>query len=216
MRLPDTWSRARVTLALTVANVAVFVLLGLLQLQYPAISWGAFVPARVADLTNGAGSAPLWLTPLTAAFLHANIIHLAFNLLILVFCGRPTEAVLGPVGFIILYLLGAYVAAATHYAIDPRSLSPMIGASGAISAVLGAYAILFGRNKVKVANPKLAVALNALWLMAAWIALQLIVVFTFAGFSGGTLQIAVGAHIGGFILGVALANPLLLLRYRKA
>ena len=48
------------------------------------------------------------------------------------------------------------------------------------------------------------------------IALQLIVVFTFAGFSGGTLQIAIGAHIGGFILGVALANPLLLLRYRKA
>jgi membrane associated rhomboid family serine protease len=216
MQLSTSWSRARVTLALTVANVAVFVLLGLLQLEYQAISWGAFVPARVGDLTNGAGSAPLWITPLTAAFLHANLIHLAFNLLILVFCGRPTEAVLGPIGLGLLYLLGAYGAAAAHYLFDTNSLSPMIGASGAISAVLGAYAILFGRNKVRVANPKLAVLLNALWLMAAWIVLQLIVVFTFAGFTGGALQIAIGAHIGGFVLGVALANPLLLFRYRRA
>ena len=214
MRLPDSWSRARVTLALTVATTVVWLIVSMLNLAEWAIIWGGFVPARFS--LPGDGVAPLFLTPLTAAFLHANFIHLAFNLLILVFCGRPTEAVLGPVGFSLLYVLGAYAAAAAHYLIDPNSFMPMIGASGAISAVLGAYAILFGRNKVKVANPKLAVLLNALWLMAAWIALQLIVVFTFAGFSGGTLQIAIGAHIGGFILGVALANPLLLLRYRKA
>ena len=215
MRLPDSWSRARVTLALTVVTTVVWLVVSMLNLAEWAIIWGGFVPARFV-LAGDGSVAPLFLTPLTAAFLHANFIHLAFNLLILVFCGRPTEAVLGPVGFSLLYVLGAYAAAAAHYLIDPTSFMPMIGASGAISAVLGAYAILFGRNKVKVANPKLAVLLNALWLMAAWIALQLIVVFTFAGFSGGTLQIAIGAHIGGFILGVALANPLLLLRYRKA
>ena len=215
MRLPDSWSRARVTLALTIATTVVWLVVSMLNLAEWAIIWGGFVPARFVLASDGS-VAPLFLTPLTAAFLHANFIHLAFNLLILVFCGRPTEAVVGPVGFSLLYVLGAYAAAAAHYLIDPTSFMPMIGASGAISAVLGAYAILFGRNKVKVANPKLAVLLNALWLMAAWIALQLIVVFTFAGFSGGTLQIAVGAHIGGFILGVALANPLLLLRYRKA
>ena len=215
MRLPDSWSRARVTLALTVVTTAVWVIVSMLNLAEWTIIWGGFVPARFS-LANDGSVAPLLLTPLTAAFLHANFIHLAFNLLILVFCGRPTEAVLGPFSFILLYLLGAYAAAAAHYLIEPSSFMPMIGASGAISAVLGAYAILFGRNKVRVANPKLAVLLNALWLMAAWIALQLIVVFTFAGFSGGTLQIAIGAHIGGFVLGVALANPLLLLRYRKA
>ena len=215
MRPPESWSRARVTLALTIATTAVWVIVSILNLAEWAIVWGGFIPARFALAGDGT-VAPIFLTPLTSAFLHANFIHLAFNLLILVFCGRPTEAVLGSVGFTFLYLLGAYAAAGAHYLIDPSSFTPMIGASGAISAVLGAYAILFGRNKVKVANPRLAVLLNALWLMAAWVALQLIVVFTFAGFSGGTLQIAIGAHIGGFILGVALANPLLLLRYRKA
>ena len=215
MQLSTSWSRARVTLALTVVTTVVWLVVSMLNLTEWAIIWGGFVPARFS-LANDGSVAPLFLTPLTAAFLHANFIHLAFNLLILVFCGRPTEAVLGPVSFSLLYLLGAYAAAAAHYLIEPSSFMPMIGASGAISAVLGAYAILFGRNKVRVANPKLAVLLNALWLMAAWIVLQLIVVFTFAGFSGGTLQIAIGAHIGGFILGVALANPLLLLRYRNA
>ena len=161
----------------------------------------ASCPARVSGLVDDAGSAPVWLTPLIATFIHANIIHLGFNLLILVFCGRPTEAVLGPVGFGLLYLLGAYAAAAVHYLIDPTAIGPMIGASGAISAVLGAYAILFGRNKVKVASPALAMWLNALWLMAAWVVLQLAVVYTFAGL--GAAQIAIGAHIGGFLVGVA-------------
>ena len=215
MRLPDSWSRARATLAITVLTMLVWIVTAP-NLGEWAVIWGSFVPARVGGLTNSDGAAPVWLTPLTATLVHANFIHLAFNLLILVFCGRPTETVLGPIGLIILYVVGAYAAAATHYLIDPRSLSPMIGASGAISAVLGAYAILFGRNKVKVASPKLALLLHALWLMAAWVVLQLIVFFTFASFSGGTLQIAVGAHIGGFIVGVALANPLLLLRYRRA
>ncbi len=104
-------------------------------------------------------------------------------------------------------------AAAAHYLVQPHDLTPMVGASGAISAVLGAYAMLFGRNKVKVASPTLALWLNALWLMAAWIALQLIVGFTFA--TGG-IQVAIAAHIGGFLVGLLLANPLLLLRYRKA
>ena len=213
MKLPDSWSRAPVTLALTIVTTAVWLLVSMLRLGEWAVVWGGFIPARL-ELAGDASIAPFWLTPLTAAFLHANIIHLAFNLLILVFCGRPTEAVLGSAGFGFLYLIGAYAAAAAHYLVGPTSFTPMIGASGAISAVLGAYAILFGRNKVRVANPKLATMLNALWLMAAWVVLQLIVVFTFAGMGGS--QIAVAAHIGGFLVGVALANPLLLFRYRKA
>ena len=224
MQLSTSWARARVTLALTVATAAVWVVLSLLparglafeNLNQAAPTWAAFVPARLSVWTDGSGLVPVWLTPLTAAFLHANVIHLAFNLLILVFCGRPTEAVVGPVGFSILYVVGAYAAAAVHYLIDPTSPVPMIGASGAISAVLGAYAILFGRNKVRVTSPRLAVWLNALWLMIAWVVLQVIVGFSFAQFSGGMLQMAVGAHIGGFVIGVALANPLLLLRYRRA
>jgi membrane associated rhomboid family serine protease len=79
--------------------------------------------------------------------------------------------------------------------------------------VLGAYALLFGRNKVRVANPTVALWLNALWLAAAWVGLQLLIGFTFQ--SGGP-RIAIAAHIGGFVAGLLLAKPLLMLRWRGA
>jgi membrane associated rhomboid family serine protease len=157
--------------------------------------------------------APLWLTPLTATFVHVDFIHIGFNLLILLFCGRAVEGVLGPAALVILYVLGAYAAAAGHYAMEPGSMGPMVGASGAGSAVLGAYAMLFGRNRVKVKNATLALWLNTLWLLAGWIALQLVVGYVTYRASIG---IAIGAHMGGFVLGVALARPLLLFRYRRA
>ncbi|MGE0178841.1 MAG: rhomboid family intramembrane serine protease [Sphingomonas sp.] len=212
MRVPQSWAKARLTLALAVLTTLVFVLIAALQLDLRATIWGGFIPARLA-YGGDEMLAPFWLTPLTSAFLHANWIHLAFNLLILVFCGRPVEAVLGPAGLAILYLFGAYAAAAGQYALEPLSATPMIGASGAISAVLGAYAMLFGRNKVRIANPRLATMLNALWLMVAWVALQAIVGLTFGGLGVG---IAIGAHIGGFAIGLILAIPLLLFRYRRA
>jgi membrane associated rhomboid family serine protease len=218
MRPPESWSTARVTLALTLITGGAWILLMLLKLEGRPLNewaaiWAGFIPARV-DGGVQLDAVPLWLTPLTATLVHANSpIHVIFNLIILVFCGRPTEAVLGWGGFILLYIVGAYAAAAAHYLIQPGEILPMVGASGAISAVLGAYAILFGRNKVKVASPTVALWLNALWLMVAWVVLNVIV-----GFAAASIQIGVafGAHIGGFLVGVALANPLLMLRYRRA
>jgi membrane associated rhomboid family serine protease len=212
VRPPDSWKTARVTLVITIATAAAWLVLVAIGLNMAAIAWGGFIPADFA-VDFDFPRAPVWLTPLAATFIHANFIHVGFNLLILVFCGRPTEAVLGPVALVILYLAGAYAAAAGHYLVDPADMTPMIGASGAISAVLGAYAMLFGRNKVKIANPTLALWLNALWLLGAWVVLQLIVGLAFAG---SDLQIAFAAHIGGFFIGLLLVNPLLLLRYRKA
>jgi membrane associated rhomboid family serine protease len=89
----------------------------------------------------------------------------------------------------------------------------MVGASGAISAVIGAYALLFGRNKVRVADPRAAMLLHALWLAAAWVILQLLIGLTFV--TDGA-RVAIAAHIGGFLAGLVLAKPLLLFRYRKA
>ena len=212
MQVPQSWAKARLTLVLSAVTALVFVLLNAMGLWEQATIWGSFLPARLAYGGDEA-LAPFWLTPLTAAFLHFNWVHLAMNLLFLIVCGRPVEAVLGWPGLGVLYLLGAYAAAGGQYLLEPTSPYPMIGASGAISAVVGAYAILFGRNKVKVASPLLALMLNALWLMAAWIAIQFAVGVTFGGLG---LGIAVGAHIGGFIIGVLLANPLLLFRYRNA
>jgi membrane associated rhomboid family serine protease len=79
--------------------------------------------------------------------------------------------------------------------------------------VIGSYALLFGRNRVKVADPRLALWLHVLWLAAAWVGLQILVGLMFQ--ETGML-IAVAAHIGGFLAGLALAQPLLLLRYRRA
>ena len=89
----------------------------------------------------------------------------------------------------------------------------MIGASGAISAVIGAFALSFGQQKRIVSSPSLNRTLNALWLLAAWIVLQMMTGLL-AGAQGFLL--ATPAHIGGFVAGLLLQRPLLLWRYRKA
>ena len=219
MRPTESWSKARVTAAICLVTIACWLVVKLLGLEPLAWVWGGFIPARVTGADFGS-QAPFWLTPLTATLLHNGPIHLAFNLIILVFCGRRVENVLGPVSLAILYLLGAYAAAGAQYLADPHAMVVMVGASGAISAVLGAYAMLFGRNRVSVVSGRLAVWLNALWLMTAWVILQIMVGIASAQgafpFTGGGMVIAAAAHIGGFIIGVILANPLLLFRYRKA
>lgn len=219
MRPPENWNKARVTLGLVAITASAWLLAWLSGLGEWAAHWGGFVPSRLA---NGADEmlAPFFLTPLTATLVHADFLHLLLNMVILAFCGRPVESVLGPAALVLLYLLGAYAAAGAQYAANPLATTTMVGASGAISAIIGAYAMLFGRNKVKVANPTLALWLNALWLMAAWVALQLCIGIAFAGsgflFGGEGIQVAVAAHIGGFLVGLLLANPLLLFLYRKA
>ena len=216
MRPPDSWRAARVTLIITVATFVAWLLVwgfGLLSTPDLISVFGGFIPGRAGGIETDLPLVPFVLTPITATLIHAGWIHVGFNLLFLAFCGRPVETIIGGRGMVILYLVGAYAAAAAQYAVGPASTTPMVGASGAISAVLGVYAIMFGRNRVKVADPRLALWLNALWLAAAWIGLQLVVGFTFE--TAGA-QIAIAAHIGGFLAGLLLAKPLLLLRYRGA
>ena len=228
MRIPQSWSKARLTFVVFAVTVAAWLIAVTLQLEEWAVAWGSFIPGRLTfgdqavALAYGLASppfAPFWLTPLTMTLVHAGVIHLLFNILILIVCGRPVESVLGPFGLAVLYLLGAYSAAIAEYLVSPASLNPTVGASGAMSALLGAYALLFGRNKVKVRNPRVAIWLNALWLLAAWVALNLIMRVVAGGgaIPGlGSVQVAIAAHIGGFLIGIALAWPLLMLRYRKA
>ena len=213
MRTPDNWRAARATLGIAGATLVAWLLaVGAGAEDYAAI-WGGFIPLRLSSELTGAVLAPVALTPLTATLVHSGFAHLFLNLLIFLFCGRAVETILGMRGLVILYLVGAYAAAAAHYLANPLEATPMVGASGAISAVVGAYAMMFGRNRVKVANPTAALWLNALWLAAAWIGLQLMVGITFT--TAGS-RIAVMAHIGGFLVGLLLAKPLLLLRYRGA
>ena len=213
MRPPEDWKAARFTLWIAGVTAAAWAIAAALGAGELATIWAGFIPIRGEGLGGDEALAPFFLTPLTATLVHAGLLHLVFNLLMLLFCGRPVETIIGSRQLVLLYVLGAYVAAASQYAVDPRAPTPMIGASGAISAVLGAYSMLFGRNRVKVANPTLATWLNALWLIAAWVVLQMIIGLTFETVA---TRIAIAAHIGGFVAGLVLAKPLLLLRYRGA
>lgn len=213
MRPPDDLRAAPVTLAIAVVTAAAWLIAWMGGWQEAAAIGGGFIPARVGGLPGDDLPIPALLTPLSAALVHSGFAHLFLNLIILLFCGRSVERVVGGQGIVILYLVGAYAAAAAQYAVDPAEMVPMVGASGAISAVLGAFALLFGRNKVKVASPGLASLLHALWLAAAWIGLQLLIGLTFETTG---LRIAIAAHIGGFLAGLALARPLLMLRWRGA
>jgi membrane associated rhomboid family serine protease len=213
MRPPDDLRAAPATLTIAALTAAAWLVAWMGGWQELAAVGGGFIPARVGAAAGDALPLPVLLTPLTATLVHSGFAHLFLNLIILLFCGRSVERVLGGRGIVILYLVGAYAAAAAQYAVGPAEPSPMVGASGAISAILGAFALLFGRNKVKVAHPGLAALLHALWLAAAWIGLQLLIGLTFET-SG--LRIAIAAHIGGFLAGLALARPLLLLKWRGA
>ena len=175
MRPPDDLRAAPVTLAIAALTAAAWLIAWALGWQEAVVLAGGFTPGHVGAPPGPGWPVPVPLTPLTATLVHSGFVHLLFNLIMLLFCGRSVERVLGGGGIVILYLVGAYAAAAAQYAVDPGQAVPMVGASGAISALLGAYALLFGRNKVKVAHPGLATFLNALWLGAAWIVLNILI-----------------------------------------
>lgn len=206
--------KVRLDATLVVTAVTAIVTLGIWatgNLANAATALG-FIAARVSGLEISP-AVPVWLTPLTATLVHGNFVHLLFNGVLLVFCGRQVERIIGAGPFVALYLVGSYAAAAGQFALDPMSGIPAIGASGPISALVGAYAVSFGKPKRLVSSLRLNRWLNVAWLMAAWVMLQWMV-----GYLGGLqgVMIAIGAHVGGFVAGVLLQRPLFLWRYRRA
>ena len=179
----------------------------------PAAYALGFIPLRVTMPALAVPAAPAFLTPLTATLVHSGLIHLGFNLLILLWCGTQVERVLGATGLIVLYLIGAYAAAGAQWAVNPHGTVPIVGASGAISAVMGAYALSFGRAKAFTNNLRVNRWINVAWLLVAWLVLQLMM--GWIGNQQGYL-LATPAHVGGFAAGLLLQRPLLLWRYRKA
>lgn len=202
----------KMTATIAAVTIASYVLLTAIGKLEPAAAVGGFIPARLSGL-QVIGALPIWLTPLSATLLHGGAIHIGFNLLMLFYCGREDEVAIGPAGVITLYVLGAYAAAAAQYAAGPHSDVPMIGASGAISALVGAYAMLYGQRRPSKYPPAIARWLHIAWLAVAWIVVQMML-----GLVSSTraMPIATAAHIGGFIAGLVLARPMLAWRYRKA
>lgn len=202
----------RVTHAIAIGTAIVFFVLWIAGWLDMASLRAGFIPARASGLADIPGGFPVWLTPLSATLLHAGLLHLGFNLLMFVFCGRFVESVIGGLPSVVLYIVGAYAAALAQFAAGPSSNVPMIGASGAISATVGAYAVFFSRSKVKGIGPFSPFVVRVVWLAAGWVFLQSLI--GLAAVAGG--QVAIAAHIGGFVAGLALARPLLMWRYRSA
>lgn len=168
------------------------------------------VPGRVTGhLLSLPGDVPASLTPITSLFLHAGWVHLALNLTFLLWVGRHVELVAGRGRYILLYLLSGVAGGLLQVAVAPASPEQVVGASGAISGVFGAYAVLFARSRAG-ARRILGVTiggevLTALWYLATWIGLQLL---TAVAFNTGTGGIAIWTHIGGFVVGLVFAQPI--------
>lgn len=148
---------------------------------------------------------PPWLTIYTSMFMHSGWLHLLGNMVYLWVFGKGVEAALGSTRFLLFYLACGTVAALTEALTDPGSVLPMIGASGAIAGVLGAYLVLYPFGHVFVFFWIIIffriVAVPALVLLGIWFLIQLLGA---QGSSAGAGGIAFWAHVGGFIAGMIL------------
>ena len=201
------------TVAITALTIAAWLVASLIASPDQAALTLGFIPARLSGAAVPWAALPAFLTPLSATLVHSGLIHLGFNLLILLWCGAAVERVLGWPSLVVLYVVGAYAAAGAQWLADPLGVVPMVGASGAISAVIGAYSLSFGRPRQFTRSQRANRWINAIWLMAAWVVLQMMIGWL-AGGQGYLL--ATPAHIGGFAAGLLLQRPLLLWRYRGA
>ena len=170
--------------------------------------WGA-VPADItAALDRGdfLGSAAVGV--ITSMFLHGGWLHLLGNMLFLWIFGNNVEDRLGRIAFLAFYLLGGIVAAFTQVLIDPSSTVPLVGASGAIAAALGAYIVLFPGARILslvfLGFFYQLLEVPALVVLGYWFVLQLVSGFGSFGAESAQGGVAFFAHVGGFVLGMVV------------
>jgi membrane associated rhomboid family serine protease len=196
----------------TIACITACVLVFFYQASLPAGSGDTFVfqygaiPALVfgqANLPEMGVAIPAYATLITSMFLHGGWMHLIGNMLYLWVFGNNIEDVIGHVKYVLFYLTCGILATLSHALTDPSSPVPMIGASGAISGVLGAYVLLFPRARVLVLIPGLGTTRVAAGIvLGMWFVMQLLSGGMSLGSKGG--GVAFFAHIGGFLAGMAL------------
>ncbi len=154
------------------------------------------------------GLLPPWMTVITSMFLHGGFIHLGGNMLYLWIFGDNVEDAMGHARFAAFYLVSGILAAYANAAVSPESTVPMIGASGAISGVLGAYFILYPRARVVTLIPIVfyvqIVSIPAIFVLGFWILAQIVNGLMSLGLTGG--GIAWFAHVGGFFAGMAMVK----------
>ena len=194
-----------VTAALIVVCIAVFVVqaglegdeAGLFNLRFgltPAVLLDSVsIDARLQPLTSE-------LTLISGLFLHGGWMHLIGNMAYLWVFGDNVEDSMGHLRFLVFYLLCGILASTAHVVANPDSVSPLIGASGAVAGVMGAYVMLHPKVKVLVlAFNRIPVFLPAYALLAGWLALQF-----YSAYTAPEEAVAWWAHIGGFVAGALL------------
>jgi len=206
-----------VTVALIVLNAIVYFFLqdGLLGLpdggaggDWPVPKY-AEIPCEITGsdpCRTAPGGPSTLLTVLTAMFMHGSILHLGGNMLFLWIFGNNVEDSMGPVKFLLFYLLGGLAAAALQLAIDPGSEIPNLGASGAVAGVLGGYLLLFPRARVVTVIFIIffftIVELPALLFLGVWFLQQVLFGYFDLNAAGNAGGVAYFAHIGGFAFGL--------------
>ena len=204
-----------VTVLLIAANVAVFIYQWSLGegasafvYRLGTIPWEITHFSELPNLPAAAQTGfPSFLTLLTSMFLHGGLLHLLGNMLYLWIFGDNIEAIMGPVRFLIFYLLCGLAATLSHVVLTPDSTIPMVGASGAISGILGAYLLKFPRAKVHILVILFIIIrtfkISALWVLGFWFVMQ---VLSGLGSLGSAQESGVAwfAHIGGFLAGMIL------------
>ena len=194
-----------VTLAIIVGNVVIFLMTGAFQsdlfLANVATSFGV-VPS---DITLGVPQSPVPepLTFVTYMFLHAGWIHLISNMLFLWVFADNVEDAFGYFAFTLFYLLCGIAGALAHVMMTPDSPAPLIGASGAVSGIIGAYVLLYPRARIWILLfYRIPLRISAIWVLGGWFLLQVFSVLT-AG-TDSDVQVAWWAHIGGFFAGLVI------------
>ncbi len=213
-------------------NVLVFLLLQQLGSNEPFTYAFSLVPQEIVNGTDLTGlqtvrdtfgnvgqvlhyptPLPVYFNFLSSMFMHGSIMHIFGNMMFLFVFGDNLEDLLGHVRYLFFYLLCGFGAAAAQIVMDTSSIIPMLGASGAISGVLGGYLLLFPRNQVRAIVFNFLTTIPAYVALGIWIVYQLVLGFLTPAGTGG---VAYAAHIGGFAAGLLLIKIFAIGRSRRS
>jgi membrane associated rhomboid family serine protease len=162
-------------------------------------------PANVVVIPQAPVPIPIWLTLITAMFLHESPLHLVGNMLYLWIFGDNVEEVLGTIRYVLVYLCCGLVGSLAQIVVSPSSLIPTLGASGAIAGIMGAYLVWFPYHRVRVFVIRRVVEVPALLVIGSWIVIQVangVLSISHLRDAGGVAYLA---HIGGAFAGVTVA-----------
>lgn len=199
-----------INISLIVINIVAFLYQTSLQLTLPPRAYEAFVvshatvPARIPAFLEGHGTFEMALLPLfTSMFLHSGLLHIAGNMLFLWIFGDNVEDFFGHIPYLLFYIASGIGAGLVHTLFNLSSRVPALGASGAISGVMGAYILLYPRARILTLVFIFLLPIPAVFVLGEWFLVQFLAGLNTLGGapSGG---VAVMAHVGGFLLGILI------------